>query len=67
VDCYNRIRKTTMKAALIDGKSKLWVDTVPDPQPGPYDALCEILCGATCTGTDSHLIDGSFQIGRAHV
>ncbi len=49
-----------MKAALIDGKGRLWVDTVPDPEPGPYDALCEILYGATCTGTDSHLIDGSF-------
>ncbi len=49
-----------MKAALIEHFGSLVIREVPDPQPGPYDALCELLYGATCTGTDSHIIDGIF-------
>ncbi len=49
-----------MKAALIEHFGSLVVREIPDPQPGPYDALCALRYGATCTGTDSHIIDGSF-------
>ena len=49
-----------MKAALIETFGTLVVREIPEPQPGPYDALCELRYGATCTGTDSHIIDGSF-------
>ena len=49
-----------MKAALITKPGTLVVETVADPVPGPYDAVCEILFGATCTGTDSHILDGTF-------
>ncbi len=48
-----------MKAAVIERDHLLAVKDVPAPEPGDYEALCEILWGATCTGTDLHLIDGS--------
>jgi threonine dehydrogenase-like Zn-dependent dehydrogenase len=49
-----------MKAAVITKPGVLEVQDVPTPVPGEYDALCKILYGATCTGTDLHLIDGVF-------
>jgi D-arabinose 1-dehydrogenase-like Zn-dependent alcohol dehydrogenase len=33
---------------------------MPEPELGDYDARCEMLYGATCTGTDSHIIAGKF-------
>ena len=45
-----------MKAAVIEEPGQLTVRDVPKPEPGPYGALCELLYGATCTGTDQHLI-----------
>ena len=48
-----------MKAAVIERDDLLVVKDVPAPEPGNYEALCEILWGATCTGTDLHLIDGT--------
>lgn len=49
-----------MKAAIIEKFGNISIRDIPDPQPGEYDVLCEILYGATCTGTDSHIIDGTF-------
>lgn len=49
-----------MKAAVIDQLGSLTVREVPEPPMGEYGALCEILYGATCVGTDSHILDGSF-------
>ncbi len=49
-----------MKAAVIESPGKLVVRDVPDPKPGEYDVLCQVTYGATCTGTDLHLIDGVF-------
>ncbi len=49
-----------MKAAIIEKHGTLVVRDMPEPKPGDYDALCQLLYGATCTGTDSHIIDGSF-------
>jgi L-iditol 2-dehydrogenase len=49
-----------MKAAVVHGPGQLRVEDMPEPHAGEYDALCELLFGATCTGTDSHIIDGSF-------
>ncbi len=49
-----------MKAAIVEKPGVLTVREVPMPEPGPYDALCELLYGATCTGTDLHLIDAVF-------
>ena len=47
-----------MKAAFLEKLGSLVVREVPDPQIGPYDALCDLLYGATCSGTDLHLIEG---------
>ena len=49
-----------MKAAVVEKPGTLVVRSVPDPVAGDYDALCELLYGATCTGTDSHIIKGEF-------
>jgi threonine dehydrogenase-like Zn-dependent dehydrogenase len=48
-----------MKAAVIEELNRLVVKEIPDPEVGEYDALCEILYGATCSGTDLSLLDGS--------
>jgi len=47
-----------MKAALLEQLGSLVVREVADPEPGPYGALCQLLYGATCSGTDLHLIEG---------
>jgi D-arabinose 1-dehydrogenase-like Zn-dependent alcohol dehydrogenase len=49
-----------MKAAVIDKPGSLVVQEIPMPVPGEFDVLCELLYGATCSGTDLHLIDGIF-------
>lgn len=48
-----------MKAAVVtqEGKLEIW-EQVPIPPIGPYDALCRMCYGATCAGTDLHLIEG---------
>jgi L-iditol 2-dehydrogenase len=55
-----------MKAAIIERPGELVVREVHDPGIGDYEALCEVLCGATCTGTDGHLIHGRFPWGPIH-
>jgi L-iditol 2-dehydrogenase len=49
-----------MKAAIVEHFGSLVVREIEEPKPGDYDALCELLYGATCTGTDSHIIEGNF-------
>jgi len=55
-----------MKAAIVEKPGSLVVRRIPDPVPGDYDALCELLYGATCTGTDSHIIRGEFPFPIAY-
>jgi len=50
-----------MKAALTDGKGKVWIDDIPMPEPGDYECLCRIDACATCTGTDKKLISGKMS------
>jgi L-iditol 2-dehydrogenase len=45
-----------MKAALIESPGVLVVRDIPVPAVGEYDVLCRLLYGATCSGTDQHLI-----------
>ena len=54
------MQKTKMKAAVIEKPGVLVVKEIPVPEVGDYDALCQLLYGATCTGTDQHLIAGRF-------
>jgi NADPH:quinone reductase-like Zn-dependent oxidoreductase len=49
-----------MKAAVIEKPGLLVVRDIPMPPMGEYDALCELLYGATCSGTDHHLLAGRF-------
>ena len=48
----------TMKAAVVQRPGVLEVVEVPVPPVGDYDARCEMCYGATCTGTDQHIIHG---------
>lgn len=52
-----------MKAAVVEEPGVLAVHEVPMPEVGDYYALCEILYGATCSGTDLHIIKGLFPFG----
>jgi len=49
-----------IRAAVIEQPGVLVVREVPAPVLGEYDALCELLYGATCSGTDQHLLAGRF-------
>ena len=49
-----------MRAAIVREPGKLVVEDIPDPKLGPYDALCRLLYGATCVGTDLHIINNQF-------
>lgn len=49
-----------MKAAVVERPGQLVVEEIPEPRLGEYEARCQILCGATCSGTDLHLIEGRF-------
>ena len=49
-----------MKAAVVREPGKLVVEEIAEPIVGPYDALCRQLYGATCVGTDLHIINNKF-------
>ncbi len=49
-----------MKAAIVQQPGSLVIRDIPEPEVGDYDVLCDLLYGATCTGTDQHLIAGRF-------
>ena len=47
-----------MKVAVIEKPGVLAVRDAPEPAVGDYDCLCELLYGATCSGTDLHMLAG---------
>lgn len=47
-----------MKAAITDGKGKVWIDEAPMPVPNDYQCLCRIDACATCSGTDRKIVNG---------
>lgn len=49
-----------MKAALLLAPGQLVVRDLPEPAVGEYDALCQLLFGAVCAGTDQHILHGRF-------
>jgi len=49
-----------MKAAIVESAGKLVVREVSVPEIGEYGCLCELLYGATCSGTDLHIINDTF-------
>lgn len=46
-----------MKAAIVLRPGELAVRDLPMPVPGPYQMLCRIRYGASCTATDQHILD----------
>ena len=49
-----------MKAAIVEKPNCLVVRDIPEPEiENDYQAKCEVLFGATCTGTDLHIISDS--------
>lgn len=50
-----------MKAALIERCGALTVADIAVPEVGEYDALCSVLYGATCAGTDMHVINNQHR------
>ncbi len=55
-----------MKAAIVEKPGQLAVREVPEPKLGEYDCLCQLLFGATCTGTDQHILGGRFPFPLAY-
>ncbi|MBI3921503.1 MAG: alcohol dehydrogenase catalytic domain-containing protein [Armatimonadetes bacterium] len=49
-----------MKAAIVEKPGALVVREIPEPTMSDYEVRCKLLFGATCTGTDNHLIHGRF-------
>lgn len=47
-----------MKAAIVEQYGSLTIRDLPEPAVSDYTAVCELLYGATCSGTDLHLIAG---------
>ncbi len=47
-----------MKAAVVEAPGRIAIQEIPAPQPGEYEAQCELLYGAICSGTDLHLFSG---------
>ncbi|MDA0322798.1 MAG: zinc-binding dehydrogenase [Verrucomicrobia bacterium] len=48
-----------MKAAVVEAAGHLAIRDLPEPTPGDYDVLCEILYGSVCSGTDRHIVAGT--------
>lgn len=56
----------SMKAAIVTGDGRVGVRNIRRPEPGPYECLCRILACATCTGTDSKIIEGKFPFQNTY-
>ncbi|MBA3642742.1 MAG: zinc-dependent alcohol dehydrogenase family protein [Chloroflexia bacterium] len=50
-----------MRAVIVEAPGEVRVDDVPDPEPGPHDAVLRVGACGIC-GTDIHIIDGEFPM-----
>lgn len=48
-----------MKAVVVLSPGKVTIKEVPEPEPGPYEALVKVKSCAFCNGTDLHIINES--------
>lgn len=55
-----------MKALVVEKPGVLKVMDLTEPPMGDYEARCENLYGATCTGTDLSVVDGTFAWGNVY-
>jgi len=49
-----------MQAIVVEAPRQVRYVDLPEPTPGPYEALVAVLTGSLCAGTDSHIVDGVF-------
>jgi threonine dehydrogenase-like Zn-dependent dehydrogenase len=49
-----------VRAAIVRAPGEVHVESVPEPTPGDYEALVQILACGVCTGTDQHILSGGF-------
>lgn len=47
-----------MKAAIVTAPGVIEIQDIPEPEPGPYQALVKILATGFCNGTDAKIIEG---------
>ena len=50
-----------MKAVVIEDANRVTVREVPDPTPGPYQALARGVCGSICNSTDLKISRGQLH------
>jgi threonine dehydrogenase-like Zn-dependent dehydrogenase len=50
----------TMHAVIVPEAGRVEIVDVPKPTYGPYECLAEIIRWSICSGTDRHIVDGSF-------
>jgi threonine dehydrogenase-like Zn-dependent dehydrogenase len=55
---YFSVKGLTMKAAIVVEAGKVETWEIPEPEPGPYQALVEVLACGFCNGTDSKVVEG---------
>lgn len=53
-----------MRAVVVPQPGRLALVETPEPVYGEYEALVEILSCSICSGTDSHILEGSFPLRR---
>jgi len=47
-----------MKALIVPARGRLEIRDIPEPEPGPYDALVKVEVCGICNSTDHKLIEG---------
>ncbi len=52
-----------MKGLFVTAKNQLGILELPEPTPGPYEALIQVEACAICNSTDRKLIEGEFFSG----
>jgi threonine dehydrogenase-like Zn-dependent dehydrogenase len=52
-----------MKGILVTGVNRTEILELPEPEPGPYEALVEVLACGICNSTDWKIIEGEFVSG----
>ncbi len=55
-----------MRAVVVPEPGQITIADVPEPTYGEYEALTEILTCSICSGTDTHVIDGSFPAHQVY-
>ncbi len=55
-----------MRAYVMTGPGEGGIQELPDPDPGPYDVVVEMLACGVCSSTDKMLRQGTFAMGVSY-